>query len=99
MCAARKPTRNVPIERKPTLSPTRIATYLECAVKYRYIYHDKVGRFYQRARAGFSFGSSLHQTLQRFHEEGATRTPDELVEDLAQRWIGAGYETTQQEKA
>jgi RecB family exonuclease len=100
MCAARTARNgNAPGARKPTLSPTRISTYLDCAVKYRYIYYDKVGRFYQRARAGFSFGSSLHQTLQHFHEEGATRTPDELVAELAERWIGAGYKSAEQELA
>ena len=64
--------------RKPTLSPTRIGTYLECAVKYRYIYQDKIGRFYTKARAGFSFGSTLHNVLQDFHEQGATHTPGSI---------------------
>lgn len=85
--------------RKPTLSPTRIATYLECAVKYRYIYIDKIGRFYTRARAGFSFGSTLHHVLQEFHQRGAAQTSDQLVVELEQRWIGAGYETVEKEQA
>ena len=85
--------------RKPTLSPTRIGTYLECAVKYRYIYQDKIGRFYTKARAGYSFGSTLHNVLQDFHEQGATHTPEALVEDLEQKWIGAGYRDAEQEAA
>ena len=85
-------------ERKPTLSPTRIATYLECAVKYRYIYQDKLGRFYQRARAGYSFGSTLHHVLQDFHEQGATHSSEEMVVELEEKWIGAGYETQEQEQ-
>lgn len=83
--------------RKPILSPTKINTYLECAVKYRYIYLDKIGRFYMRARAGFSFGASLHQTLQTFHQEGGVRSPDELVAKLEEGWISAGYESQAQE--
>src|SRR5579871_1960020 len=88
--------------RKPTLSPTRIATYLECAVKYRYIYHDKIGRFYLRARPGYSFGSTLHQVLQSFHEEiratGEAQSAEQMVEQVGQRWISAGYETPEQEQ-
>ena len=83
--------------RKPTLSPTRISAYLECAVKYRYLYIDKIGRFYLRARPGYSFGSTLHSVLQSFHEEGATQTREELVAQVEQRWISAGYESPQQE--
>src|SRR5579872_6233476 len=103
MCPAGKAsTRNAPTGRKPTLSPTRIATYLECAVKYRYIYHDKIGRFYLRARPGYSFGSTLHQVLQTFHDEirqtGEAQSVEQLVEQVGQRWISAGYETPEQEQ-
>jgi RecB family exonuclease len=66
--------------RKPTLSPTRIAAYLDCAMKYRYI-----------------FGSTLHNVLQTFHAEGAVKTREELAADVEQRWISAGYESTEQE--
>lgn len=96
MPAARKPARQRQ-GRKPTLSPTRITTYLQCAVKYRYIYQDKLARFYQRAHSYYSFGSTLHQTLQEFHEQGAVHTPEEMVAEMQQRWIGAGYENAAQE--
>lgn len=88
--------------RKPTLSPTRIAAYLECAVKYRYIYHDKIGRFYLRARPGYSFGSTLHQVLQTFHEEvratGEAQSVERMMEEVETRWISAGYESAEQEE-
>jgi putative RecB family exonuclease len=84
--------------RKPTLSPTRIAAYLECAVKYRYIYIDKVGRYFLRARAGYSFGSTLHHVLQRFHQGGEVQTAEEMAAEVEQRWISAGYETPEQEQ-
>lgn len=87
--------------RKPTLSPTRIATYLECAVKYRYVYYDKIGRYYLRARPGYSFGSTMHQVLQNFHEEarvtGAAQSVERMQEEAATRWMSAGYESTEQE--
>src|SRR5438067_4348751 len=84
--------------RKPTLSPTRIGTYLECAVKYKYIYADKIGRYYTRARAGYSFGSTLHHVLQQFHEQGETHSAEEMVSEMEERWIGAGYGSEEEEQ-
>ncbi len=98
MCAARIPSSRPPIVRKPTFSPTRFRTYIECALKYRYIYQDKLGKFYLKSRAGFSFGSTLHHVLQDFHAEGATQTPDEMVARMDVNWIAAGYETAEQEQ-
>ncbi len=86
------------VNRKPVLSPTKINTFLECAVKYRYTYIDKVGRYYMHARPGFSFGSTLHQVLQQFHERGGALTADEMAAGLEEKWIGAGYESAQEER-
>lgn len=83
--------------RKPTLSPTRISLYLECALKYRYIYIDKIGRFYTRARPYYSLGSTLHQVLEGFHAEGGHASAEEMAMDFEKRWISAGYETIEQE--
>jgi RecB family exonuclease len=85
-------------ERKPAFSPTKINTFLECAVKYRYIYIDKIGRFYLRSRPGFSFGSTLHQVLQQFHDYGGVSTAEEMTAGLEEKWIAAGYESAQQER-
>ncbi len=89
----------MPKPRKPIMSPTRIGAYLECAMKYRYLYVDKIGRFYVRARPEYSFGSTLHQVLQHFHREGGVPSADDLVRHYEDRWIGAGYETPDQEQA
>ncbi len=97
--SARKPSAKKSSGRKPTLSPTRIATYLECAVRYKYIYEDKIGRFFMRAKPGYSFGSTLHHVLQHFHAEGATHSAEELIVRMEQTWIGAGYATDEQEQA
>ena len=83
--------------RKPVLSPTKINTYLECVVKYRYVYVDKIGKFYQKSRSYYSFGTSLHHVLQEFHEGGAMHTAEELTTTLDQAWVSAGYETPAQE--
>jgi len=89
----------MPEPRKPTLSPTRIATYLECAVKYRYVYLDRIGRFYLRAKPCYSFGSTLHQVLQSYHAEGGAQSAEQMVEQYERAWIAAGYETPEQEQA
>ncbi len=83
--------------RKPVLSPTKIKTYLECPVKYRYIYLDKIGKFYQKARSYYSFGTSLHHVLQEFHQEGAAHSVEELTSTLQTSWVSAGYDTQEQE--
>jgi putative RecB family exonuclease len=85
--------------RKPTLSPTRISAYLECAMKYRYLYIDKIGRFYVRSRPGYSFGSTLHRVLQDFHAEGGVQSAEQMAAQLHQRWVAAGYESAEQEEA
>ncbi len=84
--------------RKPTLSPTKIATYLTCALKYRYVYVDRIGRFYQRARAGFSFGSTLHGVLEEFHSGGEQADAAQMLVTYEKKWISAGYESAEHER-
>lgn len=84
--------------RKPTLSPTRIRTYLDCVVKYRYIYLERLGRFYLRAHPALSLGATLHQVLQRYHQEGAVQSAEQLARQLGERWISAGYGTPEEER-
>lgn len=91
------PTASSAKTRKPTFSPTRLLTYLECAVKYKYVYIDKIGRFYFKAKPQLSFGSTLHHVLQNFHEQGASHTQEEMVATLETQWISAGY-TSQEEE-
>src|ERR1700712_706617 len=100
---APKPPKPIPVKkpRKPELSPTRIKTFLACRMMYRLDYVEKVGRFYHRARAGYTFGSTLHQALQNFHEEGgsAVVSAPELVARLETVWQSQGYESAVQEQA
>ncbi len=79
--------------RKPTLSPTKITTYLACPVKYRWTYIDSRGKFYLRAKSYYSFGSSLHRVLERFHDSNDTgvTTTDEVMTAYEESWIDAGF--------
>lgn len=67
-------------------------------MKYRYVYIDKIGRFYLRAHAGYSFGSTLHRVLEAFHREGGTYSADEVISHVEEKWVGAGYESEEQEE-
>jgi RecB family exonuclease len=67
-------------------------------VKYKYVYQDKIGKFYLKARPQFSFGSTLHHVLQEFHEQGAVHTREEMVTTMQTQWISAGYQTQEEEQ-
>jgi RecB family exonuclease len=68
---------------------------------YKYDYFDKIGKFYHKSRAGNSFGATLHQALQQFHEAGGTDV--EGVEALTERamntWRSAGFADVEEEVA
>ena len=85
--------------RKPVLSPTRISTYLDCRRKYHYVYVQKLPRYFG-ARAAFSFGSSLHRALQEYHQAGGpdAENPEKQVSRLQEGWIGAGYDSAEEER-
>lgn len=86
--------------RKPTISPSKLTTYLACPVKYRWTYADVHGRarWLLRARAEFSFGCSLHKALERLHDSGDTgvQTTAQALAALEENWIDAGYQSAQQ---
>jgi len=84
--------------RKPTLSPSKISTFLACPAKYYWTYINEEGRFFMRGKSYFSFGSSLHSVLQNFHDEGNTQvtTVEEALADLEENWISAGYSSAQE---
>jgi hypothetical protein len=84
--------------RKPTLSPTRLSTYLACPVKYRWLYVDKRYSWFVRAKSYYSFGASLHQVLERFHDSKdlGVQTTDEAVAALEENWMTAGYSSPEE---
>ena len=98
-----KTPRPAPVKqpRKPEFSPTRLRTFLSCPMMYRLEYIDKVGKFYHRARAGYTFGSTLHQALQTFHEDGgsAAVSAPELVAKMETVWQSQGYQNAEHEQS
>ncbi|HWD40871.1 MAG TPA: PD-(D/E)XK nuclease family protein [Fimbriimonas sp.] len=86
------------MERKPTLSPSKITTYLACPVKYRWTYVDSRGKWYLRARSYYSFGTTLHHVLQRFHdsEDTGVNTTGEVLAAYEESWIDAGFSSAEE---
>lgn len=84
--------------RKPTLSPSKITTYLACPVKYIWTYVDERGRWYMRSKSYYSFGTSLHRVLERFHDSGDTgvSTTEEVMAAYEESWIEAGYSSSEE---
>ncbi len=79
----------------PTLSPSKISTYLACPVKYRWTYVDGRGRLYLRSKAAYSFGNTLHRVLELFHEAAREGVPtvDAVLATYEESWIDAGFST------
>lgn len=84
--------------RKPTLSPSKLTTYLACPVKYRWTYVDPRGRWYMRAKSYYSFGTTLHRVLERFHDSGdvGVSTTAEALAAYEESWIDAGYSSAEE---
>lgn len=83
---------------KPTLSPTKLTTFLACPVRYRWTFVDPRGKFYIRAKSCFSFGTSLHRVLERFHDSGDTgvETVHEAMAALEESWIESGFSSPEE---
>lgn len=79
--------------RKPSLSPSKFSTYLACPVKYRWTYIDDRGKWYLRAKSYYSFGTTLHHALERFHQAGSSGVDAtaEALADYEENWIDAGF--------
>lgn len=86
------------MSRKPLFSPSKFTNYLACPTKYYWTYLNGRGRYFMRARSYFSFGTSLHRVLQRFHDAGDTgvETVQQAVAALEESWIDAGFDTPQE---
>ena len=71
---------------------------MACPVKYKWTYVDERGKWYLRSKSYYSFGSTLHSVLQRFHDEGdkGVTTAHEAVAALEESWIEAGYSSQEE---
>lgn len=84
--------------RKPTLSPSKITTFLACPSKYLLTYVDPRGKWYFKAKSYYSFGSTLHKVLERFHDSGDTgvNTVGDALRVYEESWIDAGYSSPEE---
>ncbi len=79
--------------RKPTLSPTKITTYLTCRVKYYWAYQTPYGRYLKRWNAHLALGTNLHRILQALHEQGGPHalSPEQVAHTLEQLWSAQSF--------
>ena len=66
-------------------------------MKYRWTYVDRK-TWYLRAKSYYSFGTTLHRVLERFHDsndEGVTTTEQALAA-YEDSWIDAGYQSAEE---
>lgn len=84
--------------RKPTLSPSKISTYLACPVKYRWTYVDERGKWYLRSKSYYSFGLTLHKVLERFHDSSdlGVQTVHQALAAYEENWIEAGFSSAEE---
>ncbi|KXK21740.1 MAG: RecB family exonuclease [Armatimonadetes bacterium OLB18] len=89
------------VARKPSLSPSKITLFLACKLKYRWTYFDPRGRAFFRAKSYYSFGTTLHRVLQRFHDPADTDvvSVEQAVQAVHLAWVSAGYTGPEQEQA
>lgn len=78
---------------KPSLSPSKLSTYLACPVKYLMTHVSAKGKWYVKAKSCYSFGASLHRVLERFHDSADTgvETTHEALAALEESWLDAGF--------
>jgi putative RecB family exonuclease len=84
--------------RKPTLSPSRITTYLACPAKYRWTFQDPRGKWYLRSKSCYSFGTTLHKVLERFHDSGdcGVSTTYQALAAYEESWLDAGFSSAEE---
>src|SRR5437660_5903394 len=83
---------------KPSLSPTKLSTYLACPVKYRWTFVDDRGKLYLRSKSYYSFGTSLHRALERLHgaEDNGVEPTAQALAAFEENWIDAGFSSAEE---
>jgi RecB family exonuclease len=85
-------------QKLPIYSPTKISAFVECPLKYKFLYVEKIGRFYYKPNPWNSFGGTLHRVLETLHRPGAeSLTVDELLVSYNEMWNGVGYSSEEEE--
>ncbi len=80
-----------------TLSYSKIDTYYNCPLKYKFTYIDKIPRI---ERPYLSFGTSLHSTVEFIYGKDVPPPPtlEEVIDFYHQNWKSEGYESPKDEK-
>lgn len=79
------------------LSYSRMTTYEECPLGYKFSYELKIPG---KAKPYFSFGSTVHSSLQKFFEEvqaGKEPSLEDLKKTYNANWLSEGYVIPSQE--
>ncbi|MBC7195551.1 MAG: PD-(D/E)XK nuclease family protein, partial [Caldisericia bacterium] len=77
------------------LSFSKIRLYLECPLKYYFLYELKLK---EKPKAYKSFGKSIHITLSKFHSLPKYPSFETLLEIYSNSWIKEGYEDKDKEE-
>jgi len=70
------------------LSYSKIKTYLECPLKYYFIY---ILNLKPKPKSYLSFGKTIHSTLAEFHKLPQYPSFDELKKIYEEKWINEGF--------
>ena len=62
-------------------------------MKYLWTYVDARGKWYLKAKSYYSFGTTLHKVLERFHDSGdvGVTTVGDALKVYEESWLEAGY--------
>ena len=62
-------------------------------MKYLWTYVDSRGKWYLKAKSYYSFGTTLHKVLERFHDSGdaGVTTVGDALKVYEESWLEAGY--------
>lgn len=84
------------------LSPSSIAVFRQCRQRYKFLYRDKLGEEYGRAKPFFTMANHVHATLKDFFTlvPVERRTTETIAELLQKNWCRyqVGFRDAQDEK-
>ncbi len=77
------------------LSFSKVRTYLECPLKYYFIY---ILKFKTKPRSYLSFGKTIHSTLSEFHKLPRYPSFNDLEKIYEKKWINEGFLDKEEEE-
>ena len=78
---------------------SKLSTYLQCPLKYKYIYIDRLDKKYRVPKPFLSFGNSMHKALYHFFKMPVDeRTKTALQQILRKVWIRDDYTSESEER-